>query len=64
MFEPGLNMNAIDPEIDIAFGREVAFDRKPQTMRTTTVRAFAVLKNTSSKLSANFRYAFVLIVET
>src|SRR5262249_23930748 len=24
IFEPGLNMNTVDPEIDVAFGREVA----------------------------------------
>src|SRR5712671_2736983 len=24
VFQPGLNMNAVDPEIDVAFGREVA----------------------------------------
>jgi hypothetical protein len=24
MFEPRLNMDAVDPEIDVAFGREVA----------------------------------------
>src|SRR5712671_6132689 len=33
VFQPGLNMNAVDPEIDVAFGREVALAPAPVLFR-------------------------------